>query len=150
MNTSAIGDRVRFTFQVRDTCGRLLQESARGAPLEVVLGAGELLPEVEQVLLRLAAGQHAVVALAETGELQRDERRVTTVSRANLIADFDVAPGQRVVVQDSGGEESTVTVVSVSDDAVVLDGNHPFCGMIMRVDVVDVQGAGPAPDGSRG
>jgi FKBP-type peptidyl-prolyl cis-trans isomerase SlyD len=59
---------------------------------------------------------------------------VQDVPRAELPQDVDVQPGMHFQAQNEG-DMHVVTVVSVEEDQVRLDGNHPLAGVTLNFDV---------------
>ncbi len=107
-------------------------------PLEILQGAGEVIPGLESALYGMKVGdrKHVVVPPQEGfGEYQSEDNRLT-VSRADFPDDFGWEPGMEVYVQtEEDAEPEAAYVINLNDQEVVLDFNHPLAGQTLHVDV---------------
>ena len=132
---------VTITFRATDAQGKLLED---GKEPRAYLHGGynNTLPGIEKAL----EGQEK--GFAATLELQpEDAFGVRDESLATSIPKSEFPPGVKVGGQlqgvDDQGREQVFTVMKIKGDTVLLDGNHPLAGQVLRfaVKVVDVQPA---------
>ncbi|MDO9606371.1 peptidylprolyl isomerase [Hydrogenophaga sp.] len=132
---------VTITFRATDAQGKLLED---GKEPRAYLHGGynNTLPGIEKAL----EGQEK--GFAATLELQpEDAFGVRDESLATSIPKSEFPPGVKVGGQlqgvDDQGREQVFTVMKIKGDTVLLDGNHPLAGKVLRfaVKVVDVQPA---------
>lgn len=122
-------------MRVLDEDGDMFDGGA-SEPIEVgfVLGFGQLLPHLEQRLRGLPTGAHRKFKLSpEQCYGPHDPDAVFEVGRDELPP--DVALDDELVLEDADGEDFTVRVTKVTDDAVLLDGNHPLAGETLIFEV---------------
>lgn len=129
---------ISFHYKLTDPNGVLLDASAENEPLAFLAGSGQIIPGLEKVLLTLKAGEQKCVEVA-AGEAYgpRDERLVITVPRQKFPVP-NVQIGDQFQSGD-GGHQFPLTAVEVSEESVVLDGNHPLAGVDLSFDVTVVQ-----------
>jgi len=113
--------------------GETLDDSSAegGKPIQYVHGYGMLVPGLEARLHGLYQGdeKELVVPAAEAyGE--HDDELVYEIDRQEIEGEVD--EGDEIVLEDEEGDQATVYVVEVNDDAVVVDGNHPLSGLDLR------------------
>lgn len=132
---------VTITFRATDAQGKLLED---GKEPRAYLHGGynNTLPGIEKALEGQEKGFAATLVLQpEDAFGVRDESLVTSIAKK------DFPPGVKVGGQlqgvDDEGREQVFTVMKIKGDTVLLDGNHPLAGQVLRfaLKVVDVQAA---------
>lgn len=133
------------------------------APTEVVIGAGEFPGEFEDALVGLAPGEGKQFVIPKDRAFgERDPSLVVTLSRDEIaprnqgFEGFRVAEGRQrpnvfnprvgdvVEVKNPDGRIFPARVVSLTDETVTLDTNHPLAGWDLHFEVklVEVLGEG--------
>jgi len=126
---------VTIDYSLRDAAGKLLDSSDKGEPLVYLHGNDNIIPGLEKHLEGKQAGDAVscvVPAVEAYGE--RDESLVFKVARKDFGENVEVSPGMQF---EAHGEEGSqiVTVVSILDDQVTIDANHPLAGETLHFDV---------------
>jgi FKBP-type peptidyl-prolyl cis-trans isomerase SlyD len=139
------GTVVALRYSLFDAEGELVEESAAGAPLVLLLGYGDAAPALEHAVGGLSAGDEREVVLdAKDAFGARDPEAIIEVDRADFPA--DLAPGDELAAdRDDGTGVVTLKVLEILDDVVVLDTNHPLSGqrVKLRLFVESVRPASP-------
>lgn len=133
---------VSFHYNVFDADGSQVESSRAGEPLQILYGAGNIIPGLEKALEGKAAGDHVEVTVApEDAYGERNEALLQRVPKKRFGA-AKLSPGQVVMVQTQQGPRP-LTVVKVGMSVVDVDLNHPMAGKTLRfeVDVIDVREA---------
>ena len=128
-NTLALVD-----YVLRDEDGEVVEESAApGEPLRYVHGYGMIVAGLEAALLGMAPGDHKRVKLtSDDGYGDYDDELVFEVDRAELGPEaVGLEEGDALVLRSPNGEEAMVTVVEMTPDYVLVDGNHPLAGQAL-------------------
>ena len=128
---------VVFDYVLYDGDGDVLEETDEegGAPVECVWGHGALVPALERGLFGLAPGETCEVTVPpEDGYGPWDESKEHWVDRADFPAGVAVEDEFEATTPD--GEETTLRVVEIEGDAVLVDSNHPLAGETLRFDVI--------------
>ena len=126
---------VAIHYTVTDSKGNQLDSSAGGEPLVFMFGQGALIPGLELALAGKAAGDKfsSTIAAADAyGE--RHDQLVQAVPRS-MFEGMDVAVGMRFRASGPDGREQPVIIIDVSEEEVVVDGNHPLAGFELQFDV---------------
>jgi len=136
MTQAKLGDQVKFHFTGTFQDGDQFDTSHDQDPLEVTLGDGNIMPAVEQALVGMTAGDSKKVDVAadEAYGPHRPEL-VVEVERSNIPPEVSLEVGGVLQATGQQGEVLHLTVVSVSDEAVTLDQNHPLAGKDLTFDL---------------
>jgi FKBP-type peptidyl-prolyl cis-trans isomerase SlyD len=122
----------RLRFTLYDEEGELVE----GTPAEVgaVFGFGMLLPGVEAAIDGLVAGAKKSFELdAEEAYGRRDRAAEVEFDRAEFPP--DIAEGDRYEVERDDGTPLVLRVLSVGEEGVLVDLNHPLAGQRIRFEV---------------
>lgn len=143
------GDRVRVHYRVSRLDGESVDLSPDGEPLELVLGVGRYLAGFEEAIVGMAEGeQRELVIPPESAFGHHDGDLVQEIDAACFPGGVPgVGQAFRLGLPEEG--QTLVTVVAVSGDRVVVDGNHPLAGESLRVQVAllaVLDAAGGAPE----
>jgi FKBP-type peptidyl-prolyl cis-trans isomerase 2 len=130
------GSKVKAHYTGRLTNNEEFDSSLKegGAPIEFVIGQGQLIPGFENGILGLSPGDKKTIeieAVEAYGEY-RDELLVT-VPKSN--APQGVQVGQSLQANMQNGEMVTFMVREVNDDNVIVDANHPLAGQTLLFDI---------------
>ena len=112
----------------------------RGQPLQVEAGVGKVIPGFDNALLSMEVGEVREVNIP-TAEAygERNPAAVETVARAAFPPDMQLTEGQQVQGQGPMGP-ILATVMTLSEESVTLDMNHPLAGQNLnfKIEVVSV------------
>jgi FKBP-type peptidyl-prolyl cis-trans isomerase SlyD len=136
---------VTLTYELRNVDGEPLEEEdARMAYLHG--GHGGIFPKVEEALCGKDVGHELSLTLEPEdafGEYDADLLRVEPRDRfpeaLEVGMQFEGVPG------DSDEEARIYTITDITEDTVVVDGNHPLAGerLWFKCSVADVRAATP-------
>jgi peptidylprolyl isomerase len=169
MAMAKMGDRIRLHYTGKLTDGTVFDSSenagdevfrnfrGRGVafgPMELVIGAGEMLPAFEDALVGLEPGQQKTFTIpADRAFGVRQRGLVTIVGHDEIaprelgIASFRVAEGRHRpnvfdpkigdVLELTGPDGTLVParVAAMTDESITLDSNHPLAGRDLVFDV---------------
>jgi FKBP-type peptidyl-prolyl cis-trans isomerase SlyD len=131
---------VTLKCELKNDKGERLDEGDE--PIEYVHGYSTLVPGLEAGLVGLQTGdQKEIVVPANLGFGEIDDELVMEIDRGEFPE--QIAAGDEFIAESEEGEEVTMRVVEVRDDAVIVDANHPFAGQTLhyQVKVEDVREA---------
>lgn len=134
---------VSFNYTLTNDKGEVLDKSD-GTPLAYLHGHHNIIPGLENALLGKTVGDKLTVTVEPAdayGEYMAEA--VQEVPRANFQGVDNIAAGMQFQTQTEDGHVMLVTVKEVSDDSVIVDGNHPLAGVTLTFDVeiTDVRSA---------
>lgn len=109
-------------------------------PATLLLGAGQLAPPLENILLGMKVGHHSTVRLApEQGFGLRNPDLVQKVSlatlRENAMVGEDFAPGDLVEFNAPNGGRYAGVLKEVGQTYALFDFNHPLAGQHLTFEV---------------
>lgn len=134
---------VQFNYTLTNDKGEILDQS-RDEPLAYLHGHHNIIPGLEAQMTGKNVGDRftATIAPADAyGEYLAEA--VQEVPRANFQGVDKIEAGMQFQSQTDDGHIMLVTVKDVTDDTVVVDGNHPLAGVTLTFDVeiIDVRAA---------
>lgn len=116
-------------------------------PLEFSMGDGTLQPGLELGLFGLRPGDEQTLTLTpDQAYGWHDEQMIHPMSLSDFDGKIKPEPGQLVAFSTAEGDEAPGIVLSVEDDQVEVDFNHPLAGhnVVYRVEILAVEdAAGP-------
>lgn len=135
MDAEAPGELVAFEYTVYGEAGEELGTNVGGKPNVFQIGAGEVLPALERLLVDMAPNEARSVVLGPEdayGPVREEAFREFPI--AGIPAEARQV-GRKVVGRAPDGAEDTFDVVEVGEHTVVIDMNHPLAGRTLRFDV---------------
>jgi len=117
-------------------------DSSRGCePLEVHVGARDVIAGFEDALLGMGIQEKKTITLSP-GEAygERDQEREISFRRDDFPDEFQPEVGQVIVLQNADEGQFPATVISVDNENVVLDLNHPMAGesLTFEIEVIEI------------
>jgi len=136
MTQAKSGDTVRIHYTGKLTDGTQFDSSEGRDPLEFALGAGSIIPGLEEAIIGMAEGdKNTVTIAAENAYGPRHAEAVQTVERTQIPDHVELAVGGQLQAQAPSGQQLLLTVVELTEDSVTLDANHPLAGEDLVFDV---------------
>ncbi len=138
------GDIVSIHYTGTLSDGSTFDSSSGRAPLEFTVGAGQIIPGLDQAIPGMAVGDTKTVQVpADQAYGQRDPNAQQAVPRADIPADIPLEPGTQLQMQTPTGQIVPVMVAEVTETEVTLDANHPLAGkdLTFDVEVVEIKAA---------
>ncbi len=142
------GDVVRIHFTGKLEDGTEFGSSAGQEPLELKVGAGQIIPGLDARLDGMSVGEKDTVTVpAEQAYGARDERQVQVLPRSAIPANVDVSVGTRLQANTQDGRQVELTVTDFENDQLTVDANHPLAGhdLTFDVEVVEIIGSEGRP-----
>ncbi|HUT54443.1 MAG TPA: peptidylprolyl isomerase [bacterium] len=134
-----IGDNcvVRLNYSIRIKDGEIVDRNPDDEPLCFTTGRSEVIPALEKGILGMEQGESGSFDVGpEDGFGMRDPKAVRIIGRDDLVDHGnDLAEGMIFRIKDKEGNGMAITVLSLDDDEVVFDLNHPLAGATLTFDV---------------
>ena len=116
--------------------GEVFDSSEGRHPLEVEMGAGQIISGFEKALMGMSLNEKKVFTLApEDAFGQKDESRIHSFPREDVSAEVNSEVGQTVAISLQGGRQVPGIITEVDDEKVVVDLNHPLAGQTLTFDI---------------
>lgn len=141
MSQAKKGDtvRVHYTGKLKD--GDVFDSSRQRGPLELKLGAGQVITGFERAIEGMSPGESKSVDVpAAEGYGQRQEEKVIDFERSALPANLDPRVGEQLQLQTQDGRAVPAAVTKVSESTVTVDANHPLAGndLVFELELVEI------------
>lgn len=109
-------------------------------PATLLLGAGQLAPSLEEILIGLKAGDHSTFRLApEQAFGPRNPDMIQRVSLATLrengMVGDDFAPGDLIEFNAPDGGRYAGVLKEIGETSALFDFNHPLAGQALTFEV---------------
>lgn len=144
MSTVSDGQVISFHYTLRDPEGEVLDSSLESEPLSYLHGAANIVPGLERELTGRAVGDRleAVVEPAD-GYGEPAGPGPQKLPRDAFPSNAELEAGMQVFARGEGSEPIPLWIVSVDDDHVVIDINHPLAGVTLHftVEIVSIRSA---------
>lgn len=128
MSQIAWGTRVRMHYSLQLE-GGFVADSSGNEPLEFELGDGTLEPGLERHLLGLEAGVQREFAIAPGTVFPFPVKAaVQELERAAFPDSMPLEPGMIYEFNTPAGDAVPGRIVSIAEDSVTVDFNHPLAG----------------------
>lgn len=130
------GDRVTVHYTGTLEDGTVFDSSRDGDPLEFTLGENQVIPGFEKALVGMAVGEtkKIIIPCEEAYGRYKDEH-VGYVDRSHLPQGVDLEVGMILEARAPDGQVTKVRIKELTDESVVLDGNHPLAGFALTFDL---------------
>ena len=140
-----IGSTVTLHLALTLEDGSVAETTFGEEPLTFTMGDGTLVHGLELALYGLRPGDTQRLALyPEQAFGLHDPARIHCLPRAGFPADIDLTPGNIIAFDTPEGEELAGTLLSLDEQTVEVDLNHPLAGrrIVFDVEILDVTPAG--------
>ena len=116
--------------------GQVFDSSEGRAPLEVQMGAGQLIAGFEKALMGMALNEKKTFTLPpEEAYGEVDEDRKHTFSNTDVPAEMNPQVGQTVGLTTQNGRQVPAQIIAVDEKGVTVDFNHPLAGQSLTFDI---------------
>ena len=118
---------VLMHYSIALTNGSIIESSYDDEPVEITMGRADITEGMELAIFGLKEGDEQTITLtAEQGFGIRDEDNIHDMPLTDFPEELPPAVGLSYSFESEEGEEIPGTVVSLKEDAVSIDFNHPL------------------------
>ena len=126
--------------------GTVAESTFEGEPLTFIMGDGTLVEGLELGLYGLQAGTNQRLVLEpEQAFGLHDSAKLHQLPRAEFPTELALEPGIIIGFDTPSGEELPGMIVSLTDETVEVDFNHPLAGRVVVFEV-EIIAVVPAQD----
>jgi peptidylprolyl isomerase len=127
MKTVQNGDSVKVNYKIVLDDGSIFETSDTMGPLEIKVGDGKVLQDLEQGLIGMQPGDSKSIRIpVERAYGQRRDERVFQMPKSKAPGHFET--GKMVSMYRADGLPIQVKVIGENDEAYIIDGNHLLAG----------------------
>ena len=129
MAKAKTGDTVRVHYVGTLADGSVFDSSLEREPMEFVIGQGQLLVAFETAVLGMDVAETKTIHIPadEAYGIIHDEF-VVEAPRNIFPPDIELKTGVMLQIPTEDGGTAVVRIGAVSEETVILDGNHPLAG----------------------
>ncbi|MBT8460502.1 MAG: peptidylprolyl isomerase [Boseongicola sp.] len=141
MTEAKSGDTVRIHYTGTLADGSTFDSSEGRDPLEFKLGTGQVIAGFDAAVDGMSKGQSKTVDIpADQAYGAHNPEALQSFPRNKIPDNVPLEIGTKLQLQSSQGHPVMVTVSEVSDDAVILDANHPLAGkdLTFQIELVEI------------
>jgi peptidylprolyl isomerase len=141
MAKARLGDTVKVHYRGLLEDGTVFDSSEGCKPWEFVVGEDQLIEGLRSAVIGMSEGEKKTVTVSvEEGYGLPYAELVSLFPRSAVPRDVVPEPGMIFHAHDSNGQESTVRVVCVDEQSIVVDRNHPLAGetLIFELELLSV------------
>ena len=125
--------------------GNVFDTSYGRQPIEVRVGAGQLIPGFENELLGMSLNETKTFTLEpEEAYGQRNETLKRDIPRTDIPPELNPRIGMMVDLQSSEGQQIPAQIVHLDEEKLTLDMNHPLAGETLNFEI-EVVGISDSP-----
>ncbi|ARC89544.1 peptidylprolyl isomerase [Rhodovulum sp. MB263] len=130
------GDKVRIHYTGTLADGSTFDSSQGRDPLEFTVGSGQIIPGLDAALPGMSEGDTKTVEVPCADAYGTHNPDATqAIPRDQVPDNVPLEVGTRLNVQTSEGQVLPVTVSDVTEEVVLLDGNHPLAGKDLTFEI---------------
>jgi peptidylprolyl isomerase len=121
--------------------GQVFDSSKGRQPLEIHMGAGEMIKGFEAQLMGMALNEKKMFTLLpEDAYGPRNADMMQSIPRSEVPPDMDAQVGMIVGLITSEGNQVPARIVGLDDEQLTMDLNHPLAGesLTFEIEVVGI------------
>ena len=135
---------VLMHYSIALTNGSVIESSFDDEPVEISMGKDDVTSGMELAIFGLKEGDSQTLTLTpEQGFGRRDEDNIHHMPLTDFPEELPPEPGLSYSFESANGDEIPGTVLSLKDNAAVIDFNHPLAGheIVFTVNILGVNNA---------
>jgi FKBP-type peptidyl-prolyl cis-trans isomerase SlyD len=129
-----------MTYELKDSEGTVLESSKE--PVAYLHGGYDnIFPRVEEAMHGKKIGDTIELGLEPSDAFGEYDAELVQIEPKSAFPEAELKIGMQFEGDDSSGEVIIYSVTDITEDKVVVDGNHPWAGqkIIFKAKVIDVR-----------
>ncbi len=136
MPGAKLGDKVLFSYTIKDESGDVLEKIDKDSAEELVLGQGDTIPGIEVSLVGMNAGDSKTVTLEPPMHFgSYIDALKFDIPKETIPGDLKIEKGGVLEYEAEDGTSEFFTILSIGDEMISVDGNHPYAGKSLSVEI---------------
>jgi FKBP-type peptidyl-prolyl cis-trans isomerase SlyD len=133
---------VTMHFSVYSEDKTQIDSSREGEPMVYLQGSRHLIDGLEKAMLGKAPGDKFELSVEPTEAYGERQEALMQAVPKDMFKGMDVEPGMQFRASTDDGEQSVI-ILEVTEEEVIVDGNHPLAGLtlLFDVEILDVRDA---------
>ena len=131
---------VTMTYEIKDAEGNIL-ESSKDPVAYLHGGFDNIFPKVEEAMHGKKIGDTIELGLEPSDAFGEYDAELVQVEPKSAFPEAELKIGMQFEGDDSSGEVIVYSVTDITEDKVIVDGNHPWAGqkVIFKAAIKDVR-----------
>jgi peptidylprolyl isomerase len=142
MSKAKDGDTVKVHYTGKLEDGTVFDSSKEGEPLELTIGAGNVIEGFEKGVIGMERGSSKTVTIPpEEAYGSMNEGLIVKVKKENFPENITPVIGEQLQLKQQDGNIVNVAITEIREDTVTLDANHPLSGktLIFDIELVEIK-----------
>lgn len=136
MENAKTGDRVKVRYTGKLESGKVFDTTGDSLPLVFQIGRGRVVPEFENAVMGMQIGGKKTITIPPEKVFGiRHEDLIVDINRSEFPEKIEMFIGKRIDVQVPDGSRLSVKIVSVDEETVRVDANHPLTDETLIYDI---------------
>ena len=135
------GDIVLVDYTGTFENGEVFDSSLGKQPLAVTMGKGQVISGFEEALFEMAEGEEKTITLPpEKAYGDYNKNLIQDVSKENMAENVNLKVGEKLYAVDSNGFQKEATIVSLNNNTITIDLNHPLAGKTLnfKIKIIEI------------
>lgn len=136
------GDKVKIEYTGTLDDGTVFDSSEKhGKPLEIEIGAGQVIKGFENAIMGMKKGEEKEITLQPSDAYgEPNPQLIKKVHKEQLPKEPEPKPGMILVIALPDGRKFPAMIKSVDNEEVTIDLNHPLAGKTLhfKIKVVEI------------
>lgn len=116
--------------------GEVFDSSEGREPLEVHMGAGQMIPGFESALMGMAVNEKKTFTLEPQDAYgHRNDEMTHTFQRAEIPPEANPEMGQTILLSTPDGRQVPAQIIEITGEKIVVDLNHPLADQSLTFDI---------------
>jgi peptidylprolyl isomerase len=130
------GDKVKVHYTGKYEDGKVFDSSLDREPIDVELGAAQVIKGFEDALVGMEKGEKKKITLPpDQGYGHYDPALLIEIPNTNIPENVTPKVGMKLSLRDNKGQSALVTVKEIGNESIKLDANHPLAGKTLVFDI---------------
>jgi len=137
---------VTLNFTLKDQYGNILDTTEGEQPFSFITGYRNILPKLESEIDSMLIGSKRIINISAADAYgDYNEEIVQVVGKEDFPPDFLLEVGMQYIASAPDGTKMPFTIISINDEYVTIDFNHPLAGkdLSFEVELLNVREATP-------
>lgn len=137
-----IGSKVKLHYKGTFEDGKEFDSSLEKEPLTFTVGNGEVIRGLDESLTGMEISQKKKIHIPANkayGAFQKE--LLVSIDRETIPTNITLKVGEQLQIPNQDGIPIIVTIKEITEEAVLLDANHPLAGenLIFEIEIVDIE-----------
>lgn len=134
------GDKVKIEFSGKIKDGPVFVPEDNPEKAEFTVGKGEVIPGLDEAVIGMEPGETKTVEVSsDRGFGPYNKDMVAELDPKSIPAGQEVQEGQTLELHRADGQKIPAIVLSVTEESVMIDANHPLSGRDLEFTIKLVQ-----------